>query len=168
MKARTVPQRTLLVVMTIVCVAFAAACTTTPLPQRYGSFGELPAEYELTFAGDAVEQVARLYPPSKTRVNIRHRTPDAFGVRMISGLRSKGFAVSEYASDSEPLATGKAGARTRDERELAGIDLRYIVDRPDPDLYRMTLIVGDAAMSRAYSVTGGRLHTAGRWTRQDR
>ena len=54
---------------------------------------ETPA-IEEKIATDTVNQIARLYPPAKTQLNVVS-TPDSFGALLAAKLRGRGFGVAE-------------------------------------------------------------------------
>lgn len=145
-----------------------AACTTTPVPREYGKFGEFPVDYEMTIANETIQKMVELYAPNKTRLNLRHESPDAFGVKLVSGLRSNGYAISEYAGPGLAMGTERPERMNRDQRADAGVELRYVLDHPDPDLYRVTVLIGAQQLSRAYTTSRGKLLPFGAWVRREK
>ena len=146
-----------------------AGCTTTPT-SAYGNFTQsAPAAVHKTVADDAVKQLAALYPPASTRLDLQQATPDAFGSRLVESLRAKGYALLEFKPGSQTAASLNTVTGTATERAAgAGKPLRYILDQLDANLYRLTLQVGDQSLSRAYALAqSGTLHPAGAWVRKE-
>lgn len=156
--------------LAVVAAALAlGGCAVAPAPDfsQYGRFGNIGADYELQLASESLEQLKTVYPAASTRLNVRQTTPDAYGVSLIAGLRNNGYAVSEYAGAAPARGTERPEQMTRDQRADAGVELKYIVDHPDPDLYRVTLFVGTQSISRAYTTDRGKLRPAGGWVRRE-
>jgi len=154
--------------MYAISAAVLSSCATAPpLPPSFGNLGDLAPEQEVVMAHDFVQQLLTLFPPSQSRLNLRHPTPDAFGVALIGALRGNGYAVSEYAGPHPPRGTGEPERQNRDQRADAGVDLRYIVDRPEPDLYRVTVFVAGQSLSRAYTHSRGQFLPFGAWVRKE-
>ena len=149
-----------------------AGCATAPTPIPYGNFAGSRAGFDEKMAADTVKQLVVLYPPATTQFNLRQATPDAFGASLVSGLRDKGYAVSEgkleeagqQARPSSPATQEKAtGAQ-----QPAGLDLRYVLDQPvSLNLYRVTVLVGNQSLTRAYVEQNNALLPAGSWVRRE-
>lgn len=126
----------------------------------YGSFLQDPAAVEPQIATDAVSQIAALYPPAKIRFAIQHPTPDPFGTALVAGLREQGYAIQEF---NPKHAGGAQGGDTA----TAGLPLRYVLDQAgDPRLYRLTVLIGDQAISRPYKRAESGIVAAGYWARR--
>jgi hypothetical protein len=141
-----------------------AGCATSPAP--YGNFiGQAPAGFDRTLAEDAVRQLAAVYPPAATRFEVRQATPDAFGRQLMASLRAKGYAVREAGITSAQGATARSEAGVA---PAAGpvLPLRYVLDRP-ADLVRVTLMIGDQSLTRAYLAQNDALRPAGAWVRKE-
>lgn len=132
-----------------------------------GNFGGFTPEFEMVIAKETAQTLTQVFAPSQTRLNLRQPTPDAFGVVLVSSLRDSGYAVSEYAGPRPALGTEKPDEMNRDQRADAGVELTYILDHPDPDLYRVTVHVANRTLSRAYTTTRGRLMPFGAWVLKD-
>ncbi|MDB5890169.1 MAG: Conjugal transfer TrbH family protein [Polaromonas sp.] len=150
-----------------------AGCATPGLP-AYGNFTQgAPAAMQQTLADDAVKQLAALYPPASTRLDLQQATPDAFGSRLVESLRAKGYALLEFKPGAKTAAlpstaTATATDRATDRTASAGKPLRYIVDQFDANLYRLTVRVGDQSLTRAYApAQSGTLRPAGAWVRKE-
>jgi hypothetical protein len=133
-----------------------AGCATTA-PSTYGNFTQsAPAAFNQTMVDDAAKQLVAVYPPASTRFDLQHATPDAFGSSLVESLRAKGYALLEFKS----AAT--------DATATAGKPLRYILDQAESNLYRVTLLVGNQSLTRAYSAAqNGTLYPAGAWVRKE-
>jgi hypothetical protein len=146
-----------------------AGCLATPAP--YGNFvQDAPAGYDRTVAEDAARQLAAVYPPANTRFELQQATPDAFGQLLTASLRAKGYAVQEFMPSpaAQKEAVRGEGAAASTTRAVPVFPLRYVLDRAaDRDLYRITLLVGDQSLARAYLAQHGALHPAGAWVRRE-
>ncbi len=142
----------------------------TPQPSGYGNFTQsVPAAMNQSLADDAVKQLAALYPPAATRLDLQQATPDAFGSLLVGSLRAKGYALLEFKPGSETAASPVTATATATDRAAgAGKPLRYILDQLDAKLYRLTLLVGNQSLSRAYlAAQNGTVHPAGAWVRKE-
>jgi hypothetical protein len=144
-----------------------AGCATPEL-SAYGNFTQsAPAAMEQTLADDAVKQLAALYPPATTRLDLQQATPDAFGSRLVESLRARGYALLEFKPGAKTAAL-PATATATDRAAGAGKPLRYILDQLDANLYRLTVRVGDQSLTRAYlAAQSGTLRPAGAWVRKE-
>lgn len=142
----------------------AGCATPSESTRSYGTFAGLSPERELFIASDVAAQLVALYPPAQVRLNLQHSTEDAFGVALIAKLRGSGYAIAEYGGQ-KPAASDPA-LMTRDQRADAGRALRYIVDRPTPDLFRATVLIDDESLSRAYTEARGQFLPFGAWVRK--
>ncbi|MBB1602620.1 MULTISPECIES: TrbH Mating pair formation protein [Burkholderiales] len=141
-----------------------AGCATTA-PSTYGNFTQsAPAAFNQTMADDAAKQLVAVYPPASTRFDLQHATPDAFGSSLVESLRAKGYALLEF----KPAAPASAASAATDATATAGKPLRYILDQAESNLYRVTLLVGNQSLTRAYSAAqNGTLYPAGAWVRKE-
>ena len=141
-----------------------AGCATTA-PSTYGNFTQsAPAAFNQTMADDAAKQLVAVYPPASTRFDLQHATPDAFGSSLVESLRAKGYALLEF----NPAAPASAASAATDATATAGKPLRYILDQAESNLYRVTLLVGNQSLTRAYSAAqNGTLYPAGAWVRKE-
>lgn len=136
-------------------LASLAGCA---INQPYGNFTQnSPAVYDQKMADDAVAQLVAVYPPASTRFDLLHLTPDTFGLTLVKSLRAKGYALLEF----EPAA--KAAPQT-----APSLPLRYVLDQvPGSNLYRVTLLVGNQSLTRAYASQDGSVYPAGVWVRKE-
>lgn len=131
----------------------------------YGNYSEAPAAHDKNMASDTVAHLVTMYPPARTRLNIMQPTEDAYGTALVALLRGRGYSVNEYA----PEAAKKAQPATQ-AAFAPGVDLRYVVDSlaPAADLYRVTVVVGNQPISRAYiPQKNGTVAAAGSWARKE-
>lgn len=130
-----------------------AGCNAVAVPQ-YGDFSPryvMSVNMNESLVTDTVTQLMALYPAASTQFDVSHATPDPFGTRLVQSLRQKGYALGELAN-----------AETS-----AGLSLRYILDAPERNLFRVTVLVGSQSLSRAYLHNDGALLPAGAWTRKE-
>lgn len=138
-----------------------SGCATTQ--SKFGNF--LPptsAAYNKTMAEDAVKQLLILYPPASTRFNLQQTTPDNFGITLVELMRAKGYALMEIKPELPAQRNSEA------QNPPTGLSLRYVLDQVDSlNLYRVTLLVGNQSMTRAYLVQDSTVHPAGLWSRKE-
>jgi hypothetical protein len=133
---------------------------------------------------DATNQLARLYPPAKTRFNLSVTDPKDFGQVLAAKLRAKGYAVSETVKTKRVLFADtfagfqqKPGGQSEEAQAQGmeapaapaaagqGMELSYTLDTPEHgSLHTITLKVGDAYLSRAYLPDDKGVAAAGAWT----
>ena len=138
-----------------------SGCVTTQ--SRYGNF--LPptsAAYNKTMAEDALKQLLILYPPASTRFDLQQTTPDTFGITLVESMRAKGYALMEIKPEVPAQRNSEA------QNPPTGLSLRYVLDQVNSlNLYRVTLLVGNQSMTRAYLVQDSTVHPAGLWSRKE-
>ena len=147
----------------IIAALFAltlAGCATTG---QYGNFVPAAANQQ-QIATDAVQQLATLYPPAKTRFELHQATPDAFGLALVNTLRERGYALLEFS----PADQAKASAATAPAGAPEALPLRYVLDQAGTtNLYRLTLLVGNQSITRPYLEENGSFVPAGYWARKE-
>lgn len=146
----------------LLLTACIAGCAATPPQTSYGNYAAVssPAD-EKTMAQDAVKRLVRLYPPASTRFNLTHASPDAFGASLIESMRTKGYALLEFKSETAKSEAGQAPA-------AAALSLSYTLDQPiDRALYRVTLLINNQPLSRVYEAKNGTVTPAGHWVRKE-
>lgn len=152
----------------MLCALLTSCSTADNLPSGlYGNFIAHPvANYEQQLAKDAMAQLTAVYPPASTRFELKQATSDAFGAALVDSLRSQGYALLESVPFSTTRPDGlPQGAVGRDR---VGIPMHYILDlAAAPNLYRLTLLLGDQSLSRAYMARDSALLPAGAWVRRE-
>lgn len=160
----------------LLCAALAGCATPGSVSRgAYGNFVAQPfSPYNQQLAKDALVQLTEVYPPASTRFKLQQPIPDAFGAALAVSLRGRGYALREnprsimrQSTDAveRPLASAPIGASAQ---ESEGIPMRYVLDlAAAPNLYRLTLFLGDQSLSRAYWTKEGMLHPAGAWVRKE-
>ena len=135
----------------LLAMALAGCASTAP----YGNFAtHPPAGLEERIAADTVKQLVTLYPPARTRFHLGQSTPDAYGSALVEALRAKGYALVEFKEAAPATAPG--------------LSLHYVLDAvASPNLYRVTVMVGQKSLSRAYLAQNNRVAPAGAWVRKE-
>lgn len=121
-------------------------------------------------ADDVVKKLVALYPPAKTTITLQHATTDAFGSALITSIRTKGYALTEFKAEppASPQASPVAAKVVPPARGTTNLSLAYIVDQArDSDLVRLTLLINTQSLSRVYQVKDGTLNAAGYWVRKE-
>lgn len=151
------------VVLSLLLTSLTGCATTAP--SSYGNFAQGVTANDKKMADDAVKQLVALYPPARTRLDLQHAAPDAFGTAMIEGLRAKGYALMEFKPES--AGQGKPPADAANP-QAAGLPLSYILDQAaGSGLYRISLLVGHQSLTRAYQAKDGTVYPAGYWVRKE-
>ena len=170
---------TKLACITLLIAGLAGCATQGPVTRSsYGNFvHDSPAACDQRMAEDAVKRLMAMYPPARTRFDLQQVTTDAFGTALVASMRSKGYALMEYkpAPGSPDPATPKgqapvpAPAAGAIARTLAAtLSLRYILDLDQgSNLYRVTLLLGNQSLTRAYLAQNGSALPAGAWVRKE-
>lgn len=150
------------IIIIILFVLALGGCATTG---QYGNFVlSAAAVDQQQLAREAVQQLAILYPPAKTRLELKQATPDAFGQALVLMLREQGYALLEFAPATAKTLAAAASASA----EPTGLPLRYVLDQTgDSNLYRLTLLVGNQSITRPYLVQNGKSMPAGYWVRKE-
>ena len=139
-----------------------SGCATTG---QYGNFVPPTAAVDQQqLAREAVQQLAVLYPPAKTRLELQQATPDAFGQALVLTLRERGYALLEF----DPASAKAQATAASEPASPAALPLRYVLDQAgDSNLYRLTLLVGHQSITRPYLVQDGSFAPAGYWVRKE-
>ncbi len=129
-------------------------------PQPYGNFAGVDSA---DLVQDAAHALRSAYPPAKTGLVLLQPAEDAFGLFLVDSLRNAGYAVAEYAP---PEKGGKLLVNAD-----AGLGFAYTIENlKDGGGLRLTLHVGDGALSRMYWVKQSgdtqRYLPKGFWTRK--
>ena len=153
-------------------LALALGGCTTTATSRYGNFVPSAALDQHKLAADAVQQLAMLYAPAHTRLELQQPTPDPFGQALVKSLRDKGYALQEFipasANTKSPASAGSQQGAVATTATTDGLPLRYVLDHAgESDLYRLTLMVGNQSIARPYLVQNGTFTPAGYWMRKE-
>lgn len=140
----------------LICAAIAG-CAAQPAPSTLSTFAlDVTSADGNRMADDAARKLSALYPPARTRFNLRQATPDAFGISLVDTLRTKGYALAEFKQDA-PAATANDS-----------FDLAYVVDQPFArGQLRITLLINNQPLSRIYETKDGALSPASYWIRKE-
>ena len=146
-----------------IAVFFALAlltvgCANTPGPRGFYANALTPG-HTAKLAEDSARQMTALFPPASTYLSLKQPAQDAFGVALVGLLRGKGYAVSE-------VPAARKGQDKAAVMATVGSDFGYVVDMVGVDQCRVTLTVGNGAISRIYSVSNNGLAAIGYWVRR--
>ena len=156
--------------LALLALALGGCATTSQSP--YGNFVQSAALEPQKLASDAVQQLATLYVPARTRLELQQPTPDAFGQALVKTLRDKGYALLEFTpADASAMASASAPSQPSPAATSSvpgGLPLRYVFDQAgDSNLYRLTIMVGSQSITRAYLAQNGVFAPAGSWVRKE-
>lgn len=123
---------------------------------QYGNYVAISADFSDAMARDSVKQIAQLYPPARTRFILRQSIKDRYGLTLIDMLRKRGYSIVESASPLNQQST------------LSAVPMFYLIDMPIPNkLYRVTLVIGQQSISRAYDISNASLQLTGLWSKRE-
>lgn len=148
------------------CLLVVTGCALTK-ESTYGDFSGTDSEtLSATMASGAAQQLVALYPPAKTRLTLNQPSTDRFGQALLASLRSAGYAIEEQHIP-DPSARGIAEPAAALTAAMPASTLfNYVLDQVDHNLFRVTLLVGQQSLSRAYATAqDGKLYAAGYWVR---
>jgi len=159
-------------IASLALLALALGGCATTSQSLYGNFVQSAALDQQKLAADAVQQLATLYVPARTRLELQQPTPDAFGQALVKTLRDKGYALLEFVPAGAPAQTSASASSPPSPAETpavpGGLPLRYVLDQAgDSNLYRLTLMVGSQSITRAYLGQNGVFAPAGSWVRKE-
>jgi type IV secretion system protein TrbH len=148
-------------------ISLLSGCVATPY---YGNYVETDSTtYNQVIAGDLVGQLMRFYPPANTKFNLQHSSEDAFGAALIQNLRVSGYAVQEN-KPSKLYKKSNTNKRPVQNKVTATFDegatLAYILDETS-DVYRLSVMVDDQILTRAYRPYKESIYPAGSWVRKE-
>jgi hypothetical protein len=118
-----------------------------------------------------VQQLATLYAPARTRLELQQPTPDPFGQALVKSLRD-GLCPPGVrpagASTQAPASAASQASAPATTAASGGLPLRYVLDQAgDSNLYRLTLMVGNQSITRPYLAQNGTFAPAGYWVRKE-
>lgn len=124
--------------------------------QQYGNFSEHVNDvYNQQLVVDAIDKISRIYAPASTRFDLQHKADDIFGETLIKIFRERGYSVHEYDPNNKEISQN-------------GSKLSYILDvTPEINLFRVTLLIDDSSLSRAYKANNIIAEPAGAWVRKE-
>jgi hypothetical protein len=143
-------------ITSLIVILFALALTGGCATMQQGNYLPDTADQQ-RLANESVKQLATLYPPATTRLEIMQSADDPFGIALIEALRNSGYAVQE---DVEQSSEEMEASRNK--------QLRYLVDVIGPEQYRVALYIGEVSITRPYQqAENGELIPAGYWIRKE-
>ncbi len=149
-------------ILILVLLFVLSSCATT----QYGNHVQNDSStHNKVMAGDAAHQLLQLYPPASTRFNMRHAFDDSFGLAFLEYLRSGGYAVQEHKQQSDLIKTD-VDADTDADQGNKHIALAYILDESS-EIYRLSLLVDEQKLTRAYAPHEDTIYAAGHWLRME-
>lgn len=138
----------------IVTLATLSGCTTT----HESSNGEAPVSLTQIIAKDSARQLAALYPPARTHLELKQSSTDLFGRSLVDSLRQKGYSLAEAGTNGQRSTT----------KATSEVPLSYVMDNPIKNsLYRVSIRVGGQSISHAYILKNGKLYPVGFWMNQE-
>ena len=154
----------------LLCLMLATlgACQTMTARESSGGVAQLSAPAEgKAIAVDVVKKLVVLYPPARTRFDLRQTASDNFGVALVEQMRSKGYAIDEYKpASASKLPQAQAAARTN--AVAPATSFAYFIDQAgDSGVYRVTLTIDRQSLTRAYQAGAGGISPASYWVRKE-
>lgn len=122
------------------CVALAV-CAGCRQPSSYGNLAKVES---VELVQDAMSILKVNYLPAKTRLVLILEAEDTFGHQLVETMQQDGYAIAEYAPPDKYAPAPE---------QPAGLGFGYVIDRLNRgDELRLTLMVGDEALSRLYAI----------------
>ena len=140
-----------LTIMILILLLAGCAAKTEPIENYVHTVRTAGQEL---IAHDAVKKLVEIYPPAKTRLDLQ-QPHDPFGLLLVRDLRVEGYAIKELVPEDKPDAASE------------GLLLRYVLDRADTSLFRLTLTIGPQSVSRPYQEENGLILPAGSWIHRE-
>lgn len=123
-----------------VCVVLAVSAGCQQ-PSPYGNFAKIES---VELVEDVMAILKVNYLPAKTRLVLIHEIEDIFGTQLIETMRCDGYAVAGYTPPDKYAPVPD---------QASGLGFGYVIDRVSTgDELRLTLMVGDEALSRLYMI----------------
>ena len=139
----------------LVLIFILTGCATT----QFGNFVAHNDEaHNKSIASDVTGQLIQLYPPASTQFNMQHPTVDSFGDALVDNLRAGVYAIHEHKKSNLNKST--------DTPTSDGMTLGYVFDQMD-GLYRLTVLVDQHVLTRAYISNESTINPAGYWVRKE-
>ena len=139
----------------LVLIFILTGCATT----QFGNFVAHNDEaHNKSIASDVAQQLIQLYPPASTQFNMQHPTVDSLGDALVDNLRAGGYAIHEHQKSNLNKST--------DTPTSDGMTLGYVFDQMD-GLYRLTVLVDQHVLTRAYISNESTINPAGYWVRKE-
>ena len=155
----------------VLWVGLGLAGCVSPAPYGYLVNEAVPPPLLERLAQETVTRMEDLYPPAHTRLTLTHPATDAYGLALIEALRQKGYGVRESRVTTRSTLSTRADMQTSGEpvvNQDEGTPLSYVVDGPfEPNLYRLTVFIGNQSLSRVYCLDDQMLAQAGAWVRKE-
>ena len=140
-----------LTIMILILLLAGCAAKTEPIENYVHTVSTAGQEL---IAHDAVKKLVEIYPPAKTRLDLQ-QPHDPFGLLLVRDLRLEGYAIKELVPEEKPDAASE------------GLFFKYVLDRADTSLFRLTLTVGSQSVSRPYQEENGLILPAGSWIHRE-
>lgn len=133
----------------LIMVIFLVGCSNS----KFGNYTkDLPKNYNEVFAQNAYTQLSIIYPPSTSIFILSHEFNDEFGVNLYEKLKDGGYVIYQP---------------TNEKNEETGINLGYVIDKTEKNLYRVTLFVEGKQLTKCFLIKDGKVTSFGFWTRQE-
>ncbi|WP_448949334.1 conjugal transfer protein TrbH [Lautropia mirabilis] len=166
--------------LTSILAMTLVGCALTSPEDPYGDHLGVNIDHD-ELAKGSVATLVTLYPPAKTKLVLQQKAADPFGVALLKRLRERGYAIEEPVKKSKSVKTPiprnankfnplqgpepeKKDTKTEDQD---GLPFRYILASSGPDLYHLTIIVGNQSLARPFLLRDGHLVAAGAWVRKE-
>lgn len=149
-------------------IIILSACTTVSNNQYGNYIDNEHTTYDEQIANDVIQKIQKSYSPANTRFNLKQESNDAFGQLLVHSLRSNGYALSEAEENTiEDADKTDITKNNPYAKKPIGYNLNYIVDQPMEGLYRVTLLIGNESLSRAYLIQDSLIQPASAWIHKE-
>jgi hypothetical protein len=155
------------IVLCLMLTALGACQTMTPPESNQGAAQMTAPTEGKAIALDVVKKLVILYPPARTRFDLRQTASDNFGRELVEQMRSKGYAIEEYkpaSAQKPPLAQAATGTNAG----APATSFAYFIDQAsDSGIYWVTLTIDRHSLTRAYQAGAGSISPASYWVRKE-
>ncbi len=142
-------------------VVLMVGCAAKNTQLSRGEISPPKAESSLSvIADDALEQLNIIFPAATTRFKITESMSGRFGQNLLDGLRKSGYALA--ITTTRPLKENTE-SRAVIPSQTKSFPFDFVLDQPSANLYRITIMIGDNTLSRAYAQVQDEFFPAGSW-----
>ncbi len=134
-------------------VIFLVGCSSS----KYGNYTQNLPEFNSVLAQNAYTQLSILYPPSTSSFTLSHEFNDEFGINLYEKLKSGGYAIYQPTNQNNQ----------NNQNVEPGIELAYVIDKTENDMYRVTLFVDGKQLTKCFLIKDGKVTSVGFWTKQE-
>lgn len=153
----------------ILMISFLNGCVSGA--SKYGNFTDhnnLSSEATEELADSAYTQLKILYAPGKTHFRLEHDFNDSFGVSLYEKLQKEGYALSTSVTDKKNEAINNEVTKPDYLKTTFTHSLAYVIDENENNTYRLSLIVDELPITKAFFIQNEKAISLGFWAKQNK